>query len=94
MAKRKVGESWDSEVTGEEVVLDAKSKRLLNGDVIDTVDVVADRITEELGEDLVLVIAVGIGRDGQVVTVSSQREQELSPRKALRRALRLGLEQV
>lgn len=94
MAKRKVGESWDSEVTGEEVVLNAKGKRLLNGDVIDAVDFVADRITEELGEDLVLVIAVGIGRDGQVVTASSQREQELSPRKALRCALRLGLEQV
>ena len=93
--KRKVGETWMSEVTEQPAVLIGQSEQILDQTPADAVDMVADAIIGALGDDLVTIVAVGVSWSGGVCTSGATLEaDDLSIHKALRRALALGLEQI
>lgn len=95
MTKRKVGEVWTSEVTEQPAVLIGQSEQIIDQTAAEAVDMVADAIIGTLGEDLVTVVAVGVSREGGVYLSGAQLAAgDPSIRKALRRALALGLEQI
>lgn len=95
MSKRKVGEVWKSEVTGEDAVIVEDGKALVIGGGLEALDAVADNL-EPFADELILVVGVGITADDKVL-VAAATDRNVFPdsrRKAIRKALQLALEQV